>query len=358
MSLKKSLSRARVGFIIFIGVLITVIAIFLVGEKSLFFSTTRKIRVNFPSAEGVKPGSFVMLSGYTIGTVAEVGLSEKADSVRLVLRVDDKVFPFLKSDTKAEIKQEGLVGNKIINLSLGNPNLPPLSEGEFIQGVPPFALTSLADNVTAITDTTKLVVKELNILLSRLNRGQGTIGKLLTDDAVYLELVELTRSLDRGLNQTTTQLTGLTRQLSGLTTDMGVMVRHADSALGHAGATAQELELLVRRLNDGQGTLGALLRDRGMYDSLLTLVGALSDLTWDASAATTQVSRGVYALRSHWLLGRVFGGDSLAQEERPQSSYHRRMRLLEERARALDRREERVRARETELGAKEGKRTP
>lgn len=356
MTLKKSLSRARVGFIIFIGVLITVLAIFLVGEKSLLFSTTKLINVNFPSAEGVKPGSFVLLSGYTIGTVTTISLSNDADSVKLTLRISEDVFRFLKSDSKAEIKQEGLVGNKIINLTVGTEKGSQLKEGDYIQGIPPFALMSLADNVTAITDTTKLITKELLTLLSRLNRGEGTAGKLLNDDAVYMELVSLSQSLNKGLQQTTTQLTDLSRQLGGVTTDLGRFVHHADSAVGSAESVAKELEILVHNLNAGQGSIGALLKDRRMYDSLLTLVGALTDLSYDAAQATTQVSRGVYAMRNHWLLGRVFAGDSLDQEPRPQSSYQRKMRDLRERTRVLDLREERLRLRESGESAAGGAR--
>ena len=134
-----------------------VIAIFLVGQKSQLFSTTFSVRVNFANAEGVKPGSIVVMSGYGVGAVSDIELSENADSVRVTLRINESIHRFIKSDSRAEIKQEGLVGSKLINIMRGSESLPAIKENTFIQGIPPFALGALADNVTAITDSTKLL---------------------------------------------------------------------------------------------------------------------------------------------------------------------------------------------------------
>jgi phospholipid/cholesterol/gamma-HCH transport system substrate-binding protein len=348
--MKKSLSRARVGFLILIGVITFVAGTFFIGEKSRLFTSTFYVQVNFTAAEGVKPGNLVMLSGYNIGTVTDIALSENADSVRLLLRVGEDVHRFIKADSKAEIKQEGLVGNKIINIIPGSQQLKQIEDYDYIQGVPPFALTSLADNVTSITDTSKIIANELKQLLVRLNRGEGSLGRLLTDPEIYDNLRNITAKTDTGLEIATRQITQLADLIGRLTKTVDVLAMKADTTIKNANTISREVEILVRNLNDGKGTVGALLSDRGLYDSLATLVGTLNDMSIDAGSAADQASKSIYNMRRHWLFGRVFGGDDMEKETTPESAYRRRLNELKKRQGELDKREEQIRELERKLG--------
>ncbi len=352
--MKTSLSRARVGFLIFIGVLVFVVAIFLVGEKSQLFSRTFIVHVNFTAAEGVKPGSFVVLSGYNVGTVTDIELSENADSVRLTLSISEEVRRFIKADSRAEIKQEGLVGNKLINLLIGSPALTPIHDGGYIQGVAPFALTSLADNVTAITDSTKLLTGELHSLVRGLNRGEGTLGMLLRDDAFYMSLLSVSENADNAMVLTTQRLDKISELLLRVTKAVDAVVVKADTSVEQVNTITREIATLTRNLNEGRGTVGALLNDRRMYDSLTALLGALNDVAYDAGNTADQAAKSLYAMRRHWLFGRVFGGDEIDSEPVPESSYKRIMRELRARASELDAREQRLRALEEKLGIPAG----
>ncbi|MBL0175684.1 MAG: MCE family protein [Ignavibacteria bacterium] len=348
--MKTSLSRARVGFLVLIGVITFAVATFLVGEKTQLFSSTFMVKVNFSNAEGVKTGTFVVLSGYSVGSVSDIQLTPFADSVRLTLRINEDIHPFIKADSKAEIKQEGLVGNKIINLLIGSAALPPVTPGGFIQGVPPFALTGLADNMTAIMDTTKMITGELNTMLHRLNSGEGTIGQLLTNDAMYRNLESITARADTGMALATAQLNRLTDMLARIAKNVDGLSRRSDSAISSVTDVTTELTTLVRNLNEGKGTAGALLSDRSLYDSLLTVVGSLSAVTYDAGNAANQLAQSMFAMRQHWLFGRVFGGGGIDKESAPTPAYRKMMRDVNARAAELEKREQRIRERERELG--------
>jgi len=348
--MKKNLSRARVGFLLFVGVITFVVAIFLVGEKSQLFSSTYIVQANFPAAEGVKRGSFVVLSGYNIGTVTDIQLTPKADSVRVLMRVSESVHPFIKPDSRAEIKQEGLVGNKIINIEIGSSSLPPVENYGFIQGTPAFALTSLADNVTAITDTTKLITGQIYTLLKRLNSGDGTLGKLLNDDAIFGHVLSITQKTDSGLGIATTQLINLSALLTRVTKSVDILVGQSDSTVMTVNRITGEIETLTRNINHGKGTVGALLSDRKLYDSLVALIGALTDVSYDASNAANQAAQSIHSMREHWLFGRIFGGDDFEKEPLPEPSFKKMMRELNHRSKELEEREKRVHEWEKKLG--------
>lgn len=336
---KTNLSRARVGFLIFVGVLAFAVGIFFVGEKSQMFSSAFYVQVNFANVEGVKPGATVMLSGYNVGTVTDIALTDRADSIRLLLRIDRDVRAFIKTDSKAEIKQEGLVGNKFISVSIGSAKAPEIPDYGFIVGVPPFALSSIADNFISIADTVKLVTGELNILLHRLNSGGGTVGKLLTDDEVYNRLVAITTQTEEGLRLTNQQLGNLSQLLAKSMKTLDAIAAKADTAMENSVLLTDRAASILGKVDNGEGTLGLLMNDRALYDSLVTFMNALTDVTYDAGNAAEQTARAIHAMREHWLFGRVFAGEEFENEEPLQSSYVRKMRELERRLRAVEQRE-------------------
>jgi phospholipid/cholesterol/gamma-HCH transport system substrate-binding protein len=352
--MKLSFSRARVGFLVFVGVLTAVVGLFLVGQRSQLFTSTFIVHANFTSAEGVKPGTFVVMAGYNIGAVTDIELTQKADSVCVTMRVNEDVHRFIKPDSKAVIKQEGLVGNKYINLLIGSEGFPIVANDGYIQGEPPFALGAMADNVQAITDSVLQLSGHLNKLLSGLASGKGSIGRLLTDPQLYDGLLELTSETEEGLRKTTDQLARLTTMLSTSGKNIDCLVIHTDSMVGNATNVAHELNTLVHNLNSGRGSLGALLTDRQLYDSLTSLVTALTDVSNDASNAANQISQGVYAMRDHWLLGKVLGGPNFDNEKPPMPAYQKRLKELQKRSIELDEREKSIRAKERELGLRPG----
>ncbi len=352
---KTSLSKARVGFLVFVGVIAFTLAIFFVGQKSQLFSSVFYVQVNFSSAEGVKPGAYVMLSGYNVGTVSNISLSESADSVRLLLRVDAEIHPFIKTDSKAEILQEGLVGNKYINLSIGSDKAERVKDYGYIKGIAPFAIAGLAENVSAITDTTRMVISELNTMLSRINRGEGTLGKLFTEDEVYDRLAEITRQTEEGLRITNRHLDNLSDLLIQSAEVLNRITVKADTAMDNTNRLTAEAAELIADVNSGNGTLGALMKDRSLYDSLVTLLSALTDVSYDAGNAATQASRSLHAMREHWLFGRVFAGEEFEEEDPPESSYQRKLRLLNARIHEIEMRERRVAEQEQKSGLRQGR---
>lgn len=337
--MKRTSSRARVGLLFFLGVIALTIGIFFIGEKSQLFSPVFHVRVNFTSIEGVKPGSNVLLAGYNVGTVSKLELTATGDSVRLTLRVEERVHPFIKHDSRAFIEQEGLVGNKYINLQIGSPSGVVVPDDGYIIGVDPFGLTSVMRDARDIIDTAKFISGRLKDIFVQLNRGEGTLGRLLVDESIFHNLEHVTARADTGLSFVTTQLGDLTTLLARLTTSVHRVVDRADSTVQNANLITSEVARFVTSVNEGKGTFGALLRERSLYDSLTGLLGSLQSVSLDASNAADQIARGMYGLRTHWLFGRVFGGPSIESEKAPVSSWQRRWNELLRRERELQKRE-------------------
>lgn len=117
---------------------------------------------------------------------------------------------------------------------------------------------------------------------------------------------------------------------------------------------------MIQRWNDGEGTVGALMTDRRLYDSLVTLLSTLTDVGYEAGNAAHQAANSIHAMREHWLFGRVFAGEEFEEEDPPQSAYIRKMRLLNMKLQELEQREQRIRDAEQRNGlhAQPQERTP
>ncbi len=342
--MKETASRARVGLLLLLGVLALTAGIFFIGQKSLLFSPVFYFRVNFKSAAGVKPGSNVLLSGYNVGTVTSLALTPAGDSVTLTLRVEERIRPFVKNDAVAMIDQEGLVGNKYITLQIGTENGVPVHEYGFIRGAEPFELGAILQSARSMIDTTRFISEQVKGIMTRIGAGEGTLGKLITDDRMYDNLTQVTARADSGLSYATLQLAAVSGVVGRLAQSVEVVVRRSDSTIQNANRITAEAARFISSINEGKGTAGALLTDRALYDSLVTLVALLQNTTIDAGNAADQLAKGMYGLRTHWLLGRVFGGPSIDKEEQPRSSYEQRMRQIIQRERAVEEKERKLRS--------------
>ena len=119
--MKKSYA-ALLGLFVTIGVLIVVLAIFLIGEREGIFTKSIEILARFNSVEGLKNGAAVRLLGVDVGSVSEIRIWNN------VALVDMKIFSdsrkFIKTDSRAMLETEGLVGNKFVTLTPGSESAP------------------------------------------------------------------------------------------------------------------------------------------------------------------------------------------------------------------------------------------
>src|SRR5260370_3508698 len=100
----------------------------------------------------------------------------------------------IKNDSVASIKTEGLVGDKYMEISLGSPEAPKLKNGDTIQSAPPLDLSDLFAKTSAILDSTKGAVDNIEgaagnfkSISAKVNEGKGTAGALVNDKTVYRE---------------------------------------------------------------------------------------------------------------------------------------------------------------------------
>ena len=320
----------RVGLFALVGFLIAAIGVFVIGNRQNLFGNTFNISARFHSADGLLSGAAVVVNGIRIGSVNSVELAiDTATYVNVGLTIEEKYREMIRISSLATLTQLGIVGDKQIAIETKDFSAPVIADGETIGTVPPpdyFAILEQAND--AVANVTNLTAS-LDTLFLRFRRGEGTLGKLLTDDRAYENLVEVSASADRLFAETTNQFVALG----------GILQKTADNVDG----ITVESRRLFADLGAGKGTVGALLYDRSLYDSLESLVGSLSRTSDNAGMAAREFGTNMRGLRSSWLVGGLFSGGEEAAADADLLS-----RELELQRAELDRQEALLRKREQE----------
>src|SRR5436190_2005073 len=119
METKRSPHNIRLGIFVSAGILLFTLVIYFIGSRQNMFTKTINVRGIFKDVSGLQPGNNVRFSGINVGTIDEIVII--SDSlVRVDMTVKKTTQKYIKKDAVATIGSEGLMGNKVLNISPGS----------------------------------------------------------------------------------------------------------------------------------------------------------------------------------------------------------------------------------------------
>ena len=168
---------------------------------------TFRVRAEFATIGGLEAGHRVRLQGIDAGVVERVvAPSEPGRPVELVLRIDERLRPLIRSDAVARIISEGLVGAKIVELTPGRPDASPVGELDRIASERPIDMTDVVkrasgslERLDTLARSAEQGLTEVNAIAGSIRRGEGSLGKLVRDEEIYRDMVALSRRGERAL---------------------------------------------------------------------------------------------------------------------------------------------------------------
>jgi len=177
-----SAQKAKTGLFVVISLLLLFALIYLVGKQQKLFGDTFTVYVNFKNISGAKEGNYVRFAGINSGTVSAISLLNDT-TVRLSLSLDKTMLKHLRNDAVATIGSDGLMGDKLIVIRpVAGGSAPLVKDGETINSVSPADVDKIMNNLTSISSNAESITSELSMLVKRINKGEGTIGRMMTDD--------------------------------------------------------------------------------------------------------------------------------------------------------------------------------
>ncbi|NUO38814.1 MAG: MCE family protein [Gemmatimonadaceae bacterium] len=311
--------QLRVGIVILVALGIIGIAVYKLGQAANLFAKRYQLIAYLPDANGIRTGGAVMVAGQLAGTVKSIEFlpvdADTTRNLRLVLQIDETVKEQIRRDSKGKLRTMGLLGDKAFDITPGTPRARVLQEGDTVTVAPSLDYEAvIAQASGAVTDLVALT-RDMRAITGGIVRGQGTVGQLVTNRALYDNLNgTLARAnamlaqfqnpngtVGRMLNDPTlyNRLTGVIASTDSLVTTLnstkgtaGLLLRDTTLYRNMVGIT-RGADSLMRSLTNGQGTASKLLTDQTLYDQLNKLVADLSAVLADVRRDPSRYTKGL-----------------------------------------------------------------
>lgn len=297
----KDLTGAKLGIFIFFGSVLLVIGIFMLGNKDQLFVSTFTVRAYFQNTEGLRNGASVRFGGIDVGAVKSIKImADTSGRVEVSMRIKQEVRRFIKKDSRASIETEGLVGNKVVIITMGSDRADIVEDNGIILSKEPLSFADVIEETQGILSYTKEMTKNLSDIVEKVNKGEGTIGKILNDEELYRAATSITKSADRNL----TAITDDMRKIIALFDDLG---KGVETIVKNTNSVVAEIDTLLQGVSEGKGVLGSLLTDRGTEGkSINKILDNFVQISEDTKLSASRLAENMEALKHNWLFKSYF----------------------------------------------------
>jgi phospholipid/cholesterol/gamma-HCH transport system substrate-binding protein len=198
--------KVRLGLFVAGGLAIFVLAIFIIGKQKNLFNPVFKISSTFYNISGLQVGNNIRFSGINVGTVDNISIINDS-TVRVEMLIRKEVNQFIRSDCKAAIGSEGLIGDKLVIITQGSPDSPLAKDGQHIESDEPVEMDAIMATLEITANNAAIISDQLAQIMIKVNSGNGTLGRLIQDSTIaenlnqtIVNLKQSSKGLDENMN--------------------------------------------------------------------------------------------------------------------------------------------------------------
>ena len=285
-------TKTRVGVILFASFILLAGALLFIGGTKGFFVKRTSYFARFPNSQGLLQGNQVRLAGVVVGAIRDIEVPRApGQDLTILFDIERKYQHLVKTDSRAEIKTIGLLGDKYLEVTPGSPDKPDLEPDHEIIAFRGAEIDKILAGSGDLVDNVVAISKSLKTILGRTEKGEGFLGEITSESKSGAEL-------SRSLRQTLDSLNGLmgdVRQGRGLVGRLLHDDKAADEVLadlkGASGSLNRILATVEKGTATGEGLVPALLSDPegkkkffAMVDSLKATADGLASFSKDLSS--------------------------------------------------------------------------
>jgi phospholipid/cholesterol/gamma-HCH transport system substrate-binding protein len=288
----------KLGFFIILGLALFIFAIFYIGGQQNLFTNTIMVYSDFETVSGLGEGSAVRYSGIQVGTVETVEITG-VNKVTVGMRVESSQKEFIKKDSRVLIASDGLVGNKVVNISQGTPSSPEVSDGDFLPSEKPAELQDIIDNLNNSTKDAQKVAQEISEIVGKVNDGTGTLGQLINNESLYNNVDSTMRmyaQISSNINKIIYKVSGTVDQVSQEISTFSVSLRNITA----------DFEAIATKLNSNQGLVGVLLTDTVFANNVKGIIENANQTTYNLEQGSLGLYQNMEALKHNFLFKGYF----------------------------------------------------
>jgi phospholipid/cholesterol/gamma-HCH transport system substrate-binding protein len=295
--------QVKLGIFMVIGMLMFIGCIYYMGTVRHMFQGTFTLSAIFKNAKGLQPGNNVTFSGITVGTVDRIEIITDT-TVRVFFVIEKETQKFIRKDAVARIVSEGLMGNKAISISGGNPGSAMVAENDEIGANEGVAWEQVMKRFEGAGENTETITQDLAEIIGGVNEGKGTLGALLKDTAFAAQFKDAILNLQNG----TQEFNRILAKVKGEMVDnIAVTSKNAAEASINLNMITQttrdsilrDLQNVTGKLKSNEGTVGKLLNDTAFASNIEQTIVKVK-------TGADEVTQVMQAAKSNWLLKGYF----------------------------------------------------
>lgn len=241
-----------VGVFLAVGLIIFILGVFTLGGQQKSFARNINISALFEDVSGLKKGNDVWFSGVKVGTISSirfVGTSK----VNVKMKVDQNTQQYIHRNSGVHISSDGLIGNKIIVIDGGNPRAPVVQDGDVLMAEKILSTDDIMKTLQNNNQNLLAITTDFKLLSHKILQGKGTVGALLADSSMGVQL----RNSMRNLEATTKSAALLTAQLNKFSNKMNTKGGLADKLLTDT-ATFNRIKVAAAQLQQAANNASVL----------------------------------------------------------------------------------------------------
>lgn len=261
---------------------------YLRGED--LFDREYDVYARFESVEGLVASAPVYIKGYKVGKVSEVSYDPSSEDFKVTCSVS-KDFR-IPSDSRFTIYSVDIMGGKGVKIDLGNSSdyaadgdmLTPSFEAGLMDGLAS-DLGPLLKKVSNTLDSLNVTVSGVNSILSEQNRTyiSGILANLESTSAGLNRLAKAVGNKTGEIDSVIDNISNLSSKLTNIADQVDTTLTGVNSFIGTVNEADLEglissLHGLLENINNPDGTIGRLMSDDSVYDSVDSLISDINEL--------------------------------------------------------------------------------
>lgn len=288
---KEYLNKGKLGIFVVIGILLFIVAIYVIGINRNLFGSNFILNSRFKNVSGLKEGSNVRLSGINIGTVSKIEFI--SDSLVLVkLLIKDEVQQYIKIDASASIVSDGLVGDKVLIIEPGTYSKSVIKDNETIASNSSIEFDEIIQSVNKSAENAKVITNQLADFSIKMNDQNGFLSKVMTNKKFANSMENTIQNLEISTNEIakfSPKINNPNGVIHKLFVDKNFSIK-IDNTITNLQKSATDLAFFTSKINTENSALTKIITDPNFAKSIINTFNNLEISTNDFVKFTSKIN--------------------------------------------------------------------
>jgi phospholipid/cholesterol/gamma-HCH transport system substrate-binding protein len=312
----RKIDNVKVGVFVLFGVLMLIFGLYKVSKTS-FFSNNFLLTAHFKNVSGLLIGNNIRYVGVQVGTIKSINLLNDS-LIEVSMLIDEKMRGFIHKKDLVSIGTDGLVGNKLLNISAGNDRINLVETDDILDTKEVLNTDEMMLTLNKTNTNVALISEELKSTVQRLNNST-TLWRILNEETIPNNMIESMANIKKATLRADLMVAELQSvianvkkgkgSLGAILTDTAIAI-NLNQAIDKIKKVGDNADVLTNELNViTQNVKSDLLTSKGAYnallkDTLLTL--KLNNTMNNVELGTASFSENMEALKHNFLFRGYF----------------------------------------------------